>query len=180
MLAAGPIPVLETERLTLRGWREADLEPLARMMADAEVMRFLGGAQARGDAWRTMATFVGHWALRGHGFWVVERKSDGAFLGRVGLWRPEGWPGLEVGWALDRAYWGSGYATEAATASFDYGFRNFGVPRLISLIVPENILSQSVAGRVGLTRAEPTTLTIFGRTFPTEVWEMTRERWAAR
>ena len=62
-----------------------------------------------------MALFIGHWALRGYGIWVVER--EGALIGRIGLWQPEGWPGLEVGWLLGRDAWGHGYATEAARAS---------------------------------------------------------------
>ncbi|HZB92318.1 MAG TPA: GNAT family N-acetyltransferase [Stellaceae bacterium] len=174
-----PIPTLETERLRLRAWREEDFEPFARMMADADVARFIGGVLSRTDAWRAMAVLVGHWALRGHGLWAVERKSDGAFLGRVGLWRPEGWPGLEVGWALDRPYWGEGYATEAAKASLDYGFRNYPVPRLVSTIEPENLPSQRVAERLGEIKGPPHTITIFGRSFTADVWEISRERWAA-
>jgi RimJ/RimL family protein N-acetyltransferase len=80
------------------------------MCADPEVMRYLGDGQPpnRKDAWRQMALFIGHWALRGYGLWAIERKSDGRLIGRAGLWRPEGWPGLELGWALARASWGRG------------------------------------------------------------------------
>jgi len=173
-------PTLETERLTLRGWREADIEPLAAMMGDPEVAHFIGGVQSRSDAWRTMATFIGHWQLRGHGFWVVERKSDGAFIGRIGLWRPEGWPGLEVGWALARAYWGQGFASEAAKASLDYGFGHYPVKKLISTIHPDNRPSQRVAERLGETRSGVFEIAIFGRRYPVDIWEISRERWSAR
>ena len=176
-MAARPFPVLETERLILRSWREEDLDPLSRMSADGEVMRFLGGAVSRNDAWRAMAAFIGHWVLRGYGFWVVERKSDGAFLGRVGLWRPEGWPGMEVGWALDRPFWGKGYATEAAKAALDHGFQNYPVPKLISLIDPENHASQRVAERLGETKAAQTTIKLLWRSFCADTWEISRERW---
>jgi RimJ/RimL family protein N-acetyltransferase len=171
--------VLETQRLRLRGWTENDFEPYARMMSDPDVARFIGGAMSRNDAWRSMATIVGHWALRGYGFWVVERKTDGAFLGRIGLWRPEGWPGLEVGWALDRPYWGDGYATEAACAALEHGFRSHPVDKLISLIDPENRPSQRVAGRLGETKGAPATIVLFGNSFSLDVWEITRDQWRA-
>jgi RimJ/RimL family protein N-acetyltransferase len=82
----------------------------------------------------------------------VERKSDGVFLGRLGLYNPEGWPGLEVGWAIDRAYWGNGYAPEGARAAIQFGFETLGVDRLISLIYPENANSIRVAQKLGMRR----------------------------
>jgi len=173
------VPVIETERLILRGWREEDHKPLAAMFADSEVMRFIGGVQSFNDSWRSMAAIIGHWHLRGFGFWVVERKEDGAFIGRIGLWCPEGWPGMEVGWALARPYWGQGYATEAARASFDYGFRQFAVPKLVSLIHADNRASQRVAERLGETKGALFELVIYGNRTPVDIWEISRERWTA-
>jgi RimJ/RimL family protein N-acetyltransferase len=141
-------PTLTTDRLTLRGWREDDLAPYAEMTSDPEVMRFMGGTLDRADTWRQMAVFAGHWELRGYGLWVVER--DGVMLGRVGLLRPEGWPGLEVGWLLARDAWGHGYATEAARASVRYARQELGAGELISLIAPDNVPSQRVAERLGM------------------------------
>lgn len=69
-----------------------------------------------------MALHCGHWALRGYGQWVVERKADATLLGRCGLWNPEGWPGLELGWKVARGAWGDGYATEAARAAMHWAF----------------------------------------------------------
>ena len=168
------VPALETARLVLRGWREDDLDALARMLGDSEVTKFVGGAQSRADAWRSMAGFVGHWALRGYGLWAVTRKSDGAFVGRVGIHYPVGWPGSEIAWTLDKPYWGQGYATEAATASLRFGFERLGLDRLVSLIDPENRSSQRVAERIGETRGGPTTVTVFGRTVQVELWSVTQ------
>ena len=102
----------------MRGWREDDAAAYAEMTADPEVMRFMGGAIDAGESWRQLALFAGHWVLRGYGLWAVER--EGALIGRVGLWQPDGWPGLEVGWLLARGAWGHGYATEAARASIEW------------------------------------------------------------
>jgi RimJ/RimL family protein N-acetyltransferase len=173
------IPIVETERLILRGWRAEDLDTWARFMADPEVTRYLSGPQTRPDAWRMLATTIGHWELRGYGFWAVERKSDGALIGRIGLNNPEGWPGMEVGWTLGREYWGKGYAYEAAKVSMDYGFSNFEIAKLISVIHPENRNSQRLAERLGEVKGAPTELAILGRSFLADIWEITREKWAA-
>lgn len=175
------IPRLQTERLSMREWRDDDLDAFAAFYADVEVMRFLSGeAMARNDAWRSMAGSAGNWLLRGYGTWVVERKSDGAVIGRVGLINPEGWPGLEVGWTLGRPYWGQGYATEAAQAAMNYGFLTQGVDRLLSLIDPDNKPSQAVARRLGETQGAEHRLTIGGKQHLCHIWSITREEWRRR
>jgi RimJ/RimL family protein N-acetyltransferase len=141
--------LMETERLVLRMFRDSDTDAYAEMLADPEVMRFLGRPVPRAEAWRNMAMVVGHWHLRGYGMWAVEEKASGELAGRVGCWRPEGWPGLEVGWTLRRRFWGRGYATEAARASLDYAFTKLEQARVISLIAPENVNSVRVAERLG-------------------------------
>lgn len=141
--------MIETERLVLRMFRESDTDAYAEMVADPEVMRFLGKPMSRQEAWRNMAMVLGHWHLRGFGFWAVEEKESAEVVGRVGCWRPEGWPGLEVGWALRRRFWGRGYATEAARASMNHAFDELGQTRVLSLIAPENVNSIRVAERLG-------------------------------
>ena len=142
---------LETERLLLRQFRESDLDAYHAFCSDEEVMRFLGPTLNRADAWRSMATVLGHWKLRGYGMWAVAEKSSGALVGRIGPWKPEGWPELEIGWTLARQFWGHGYATEAAKASRDYAFRELGATHVISLIDRRNVASIRVAERIGET-----------------------------
>jgi RimJ/RimL family protein N-acetyltransferase len=96
-----------------------------------------------------MAMLAGHWQLRGFGMWVVEERATGAFVGRVGLHYPEGWPDREVGWALARPFWGRGYATEAGRAAIEVAFGRLGWQRIISLIDPANVRSVRLAERLG-------------------------------
>jgi RimJ/RimL family protein N-acetyltransferase len=121
------------------------------MYGDPEVMRFLedGRPLDRAAAFRSMAVHLGHWQLRGYGQWALEDRATGELVGRAGLWQPEGWPGLEVGWLLARASWGRGFATEAARAAIDYAFHELRAGRVISLIRPENRASIRVAERLG-------------------------------
>ena len=143
------IDLLETERLTLRMFRETDLDDYAEMCADADVMRYLGGVtMSRSEAWRSMATVLGHWQLRGFGLWAVERRDSGELVGRVGCWQPDGWPGMEIAWTLRKAFWGQGYATESALAALDVAFRRLQQSHVISMIHEENQPSIQVARRL--------------------------------
>ena len=149
------IPEIETERLLLRAFRNEDLDAYAAMCADPEVMRYLGTGVtlSRGDSWRSMAGFLGHWALRGYGMWALEEKTTGMLVGRAGFLNPEGWPGFELGWTLGRPYWGHGFATEAAKRALEYAFEILAQPRVISLIRPANTPSMRVAERIGEVRS---------------------------
>lgn len=143
---------LTTERLLLRPFTGDDLDEYARICSDPEVMRYIGSGQplSRAEAWRQIAFLAGHWHLRGHGTWAVVRREDDRLLGRAGLHYPEGWPGLEVGWLLDRAAWGQGYAREAGEASLRHAFTTVGADHVISVIHPANERSLRVAGRLGM------------------------------
>ena len=143
------VPTLTTDRLTLRGWRDDDLDAYARDHRGCRGHALHGrrhrpGAEP-GGRWRCSPA-TGSCAATGSG--SVER--EGELIGRIGLWQPEGWPGLEVGWLLGREAWGHGYATEAARASMEYAWSELGADRLISLIDPENVASQRVAERLGM------------------------------
>jgi RimJ/RimL family protein N-acetyltransferase len=174
-------PVLETERLILRGWKPEDFEAYARFMADADVVRYLTGEPlSRNDAWRNMAMVVGHWVLRGFGMWAVERKADGTFVGRVGMHYPEGWPAIEVGWTLGKDYWGQGFATEAARAAMAYAFLAHNLQRVISVIQIDNAPSQAVATRLGETRGPRHDIVHSGKTFATDIWSISRDEWRRR
>jgi RimJ/RimL family protein N-acetyltransferase len=151
----GPVSELQTARLLLRPWRAEDLNPYARMCADSDVMRYMPKTMTREESSQQVSQFISHWQERGFGLWAVEEKASGAFIGRIGLMVHDDWPEgehkTEVGWILDRPYWGRGLATEGALASVGYGFEELGLERIISITLPENAVSRRVMGKAGLT-----------------------------
>ena len=142
---------LETPRLRLRMFRQADFDPYADMLADPHVARhlFQGRPLPRPEAWRHMAMLVGHWHLLGFGPWAVEERASGELVGRIGSFCPAGWPGLELTWTIRRPSWGQGYATEGARVALAYVFQQMARDRVISLIRPENTASIRVAEKIG-------------------------------
>ena len=140
---------IESERLLLRSWCNADFAGVAEMFCDEQTARYIGGVCTRDEAWRRMATIVGHWVLRGFGLWALEEKASGRFVGACGLWYPEGWPDREVGWWLLPAAQSQGYATEAARRARLYAYKTLGFNTLISIIHPDNTPSLRVAERLG-------------------------------
>ncbi|MEO1689064.1 MAG: GNAT family N-acetyltransferase [Pseudomonadota bacterium] len=142
------IPTLETERLALRAPREADLDALAAMMAE-ERTRHIGGPMDRFQSWRRLASDIGHWAWQGFGYWSIERREDGAWIGMVGLYHPSHFPEPELGWGAAPAFEGRGYMREAAEAARRWGYETQGWRTLISLIDPQNHRSRALATRLG-------------------------------
>lgn len=173
-------PILETPRLTLRLPREEDLDGWAELMGDEEAAKFIGGPLSRSASWRAMATMVGSWSLRGFGMFSVIETATGQWLGRVGPWQPEGWPGPEVGWALRRSAWGKGYAHESACAAIDWAFGNLDWTEVIHTIAPDNVPSQRLASRLGAVNAGPTRLPPPLDELRVDMWRQSREQWAAR
>ena len=146
------VPELHTERLLLRGYREEDLDAWAAICADGETMRWFGQPEGltREESWRKMAFLIGHWELRGYGDWALVERATDRLIGRAGLSYPEGWPGLEVGWLVERSAWGRGFAPEAARAAIDWARDERGATHLISLILDENHRSARVAEKLGM------------------------------
>lgn len=144
--------VLETSRLRLRIPEAPDAQPMMEIHQDPEAARNilltapLGGITV---AWRNIAMLVGHWQLLGYGQWTVIEKATGEVIGRVGLWNPEGWPGIELGWIIRRSRWRQGFATEAAQASLQWAWDNVDTNHIISIIPPESLASVRVAEKIG-------------------------------
>lgn len=150
------IPELLTLRLRLRAFAPNDFDAYAAMMADPDVTRHLGDGKplTRAEAWRQMSMFLGHWMLRGFGIWAVEERATSTFIGRIGCFEPEGFPGFEIGYTLAKAAWRRGYAREGAAAALQFARETLGRTEIISIIRPENAASIRVAEALGATRAE--------------------------
>jgi RimJ/RimL family protein N-acetyltransferase len=154
---------IETERLVLRQPRLEDAPAAAEMLGNGEVMRFLGGETVpAGDVPAVLQKGIDRWEFNDAGPFVIELREDGRFVGRSGVlvWDTRTWTHgalseagehaqPEIGWALARAHWGNGYATETALAVRDWARRERDFGHLISLIAPGNVASQSVARRMG-------------------------------
>jgi RimJ/RimL family protein N-acetyltransferase len=172
-------PVIETERLLLRQWRGDDVAPNTAMLADPGTARFItvDGKPVTNElnGWRNAAIMAGHWVLHGVGMFVVEEKSSGKFVGRVGPWFPPGWPGFEVGWGIATEFRGKGYALEAARASIDWVFEIFDIDEIVHSIDCENTASQAVARRLGARKDRE--FDLFGHV--ADVWVTRRDAWTS-
>ena len=147
---------ITTERLILRPPIRDDFEDCARLWADPDVVRFVGGKPAtREDAWGRLTRYVGHWALQGFGFWTVRERDTGRYAGEVGLadfkrnMTPSFEGAQEMGWVLATWSHGKGYATEAVRAAIAWNESRFSGARLVCMIDPENFPSLRVAQKCG-------------------------------
>lgn len=146
------IPTLRGKRVLLRGWQPRDSEPFAALNADPAVMEFFPAplSRAESDAW--IARAQAGLESRGWGFWCLE--LDGKCAGFVGLSVPSFeahfTPCVEVGWRLAGAYWGRGYATEAARLALDFGFRRLALPEILAFTAARNLRSRRVMERLGM------------------------------
>lgn len=148
--------MIETERLLIRPWREEDRDPFFAINSDPEVMRYIRPSTSRAESDDGVDRQIAAQAEHGFCFWALERKADGAFLGVCGL-RP-GVPetpiadDLEIGWRLGRAFWGEGYAREAAAACLAWAFAEADAARVAAITVPANIRSWRLMERLGMVR----------------------------
>ncbi|HEX8271600.1 MAG TPA: GNAT family N-acetyltransferase [Longimicrobiaceae bacterium] len=151
-------PIWETERLRAREMQPADLDFVAAMLAHREVMRFYPRCYTRDEARGWLERQVARYREHGHALWLIEERAGGEPVGQVGLVMQQvnGRAEPEVGYLVHRPFWRRGYATEAALATRDHAFGALGLPRVVSLIRPENLPSQGVARKLGM-RPEGTT-----------------------
>lgn len=168
---------LETERLILRVHRADDLDEYAALWGDPEVVRYIGGRpSSRHESWSRLLRQVGHWQLRGFGFWVLRAKAGGRLVGEAGLanFERDMVPPLgdapEAGWVLARWAHGMGYASEAMTAILAWGDQRFRGGHAVCIIDPENAPSLRLAGKLGFCETHRSTFmgdatTVFRRSF---------------
>ncbi len=146
---------LTTPRLLLRRWRDTDREPYAALNADPEVMVNFPSLLTREQSDAMIDKFENGFEQYGFGLWAVEVRETGQFIGFTGIqWVPFDAPfapAVEIGWRMARAAWGHGYATEAARASATHGFAT-GLTEIVAMVVPQNLRSQAVMHRLGMTR----------------------------
>jgi RimJ/RimL family protein N-acetyltransferase len=151
---------LETERLRLRQWIEADRELFARLNADPRVMEFFPSILDRSTSDAMVDRLQTKIIAKGWGFWAVESKQDKQFIGFVGLEIPKAdlpfSPCVEIGWRLAFEYWGKGYATEAAQAALKVGFDRLNLPEIVSVTAIDNHQSSAVMERLGMIREAET------------------------
>lgn len=155
-VSANGVPVLDTPHLRLRGHCRDDLPRCVKMWSDPDVVRFIGGEPSTEQrTWARLLAYVGHWALMGFGYWVIEHKGSGEFVGEIGLadFKRDIVPAMrdtpEIGFALLPRFHGQGYATESAKAVLAWADVHLQQPRTVCLIDPKNAASLRVVEKCG-------------------------------
>lgn len=172
--------VIETPRLILRPPQTEDFGGFCALMADEASSKFIGGVQPPEVVWRTLCMMSGAWTIRGFSMFSVIEKETGHWIGRLGPWQPEGWPGTEVGWGLLTSAQGRGYALEGASAAIDYAVDVLGWTEIIHCIDPRNAPSIKVAERLGATRLRTAEAPPPMTGIVWDVYGQTADRWRTR
>jgi RimJ/RimL family protein N-acetyltransferase len=141
---------LESQRLRFRQFRESDFQHVVAFHQDPLTISIYGQFSPA-DAWRRLATGLGHWQLRGFGPFALEHKETGEYVGACDLWFPEGWQDIEIGYGIAPKFRRQGYAAEAVRRIREHGYKDRGFDKLVSYIQPSNLASQAVARSVGAT-----------------------------
>ncbi|HWD97857.1 MAG TPA: GNAT family N-acetyltransferase [Bryobacteraceae bacterium] len=151
-------PAIETDRLLLRRWRDADRGPFAAMNADSRVMEFYPRTLSREESDRAVDRIEAHFERRSFGLFAAELRDSGEFIGYIGLSVPAFQaaftPCVEIGWRLAAEHWGQGLATEGAGAALQWGFESLALDEIVSFTVPGNARSRRVMEKIGMTRDE--------------------------
>ena len=171
---------IETERLVLRVPQLGDFDRYAELQGDENAARWIGGHQPRAAAWRKFLQQPGAWVIQGFGMFSVVDRDSGLWLGQAGPWKPDGWPGNEIGYSFHPDAWGKGYASEAVPATIDWALEHLGWDDFIHCIAPENEASKQVARRLGSTLLGPGKLPPPHQDAACEMWGQTRGQWLAR
>jgi RimJ/RimL family protein N-acetyltransferase len=157
----GDIPVIETQRLRLRGHTIEDASKVTALWSDSEVTRYIGGKPLTvEECWSRLLRYVGHWSLLGFGYWILEERATGDFVGEVGFsdYKRDVEPALgavpELGWVLTPPKHGMGYATEAVRTALDWGREHFGPSPVVCLIHPDHQASINVAAKCGFKKRQ--------------------------
>lgn len=140
---------LETERLFFRMWKQEDFPAFSQYFSSKEQTRFLGGVKKPEEAWRLMASYVGHYMLNGYSYLAMEDKSSGQLVGTVGLWNSTPWPEPELGYWLLPESQGQGFGLEAGLAVKEFAYQQHNISSLVSYIDAENEASKKLALRIG-------------------------------
>jgi len=152
------IPTLTTRRLFLRPYTNADVEPLHRLLNEGDVLRYFPNPlpPSQQQVERIVNHILAHWQEQGFGWWALDQQADPHLMGWCGLtFLPETGE-TEVAYLLGRSYWGHGLATEAAMASLRFGFERLALPRIIGLVHPDNLGSQHVLEKLGMSFVDRT------------------------
>ncbi len=182
-------PEIRTGRLVLRRWGPADRVPFAEMNADPEVMEYFPSPLDRDDSDELVEIIMTGFERNGFGLWALELLREGRFMGFTGLSVPRFeapfTPAVEVGWRLARWAWGHGYATEAATAALDFGFVQLGLDEVVSFTSFQNVRSQAVMRRLGMSRDpvddfEHPTIPLGHHLRPHLLYRISQPQWMAR
>ncbi|WP_395377405.1 GNAT family N-acetyltransferase [Marinicella sp. W31] len=154
--------ILNTDRLLLRPPEARDYDDFVRFFSNQQQAEYVGGVKDAEQCWRLLASYIGHWSMKGYGYMSVEERSSGLFMGCVGLWDSDPWPELEMGYWLMAEAQGQGYAFEAANAVLQLVFNTLGQKTLVSYIAAENHASIQLAERLGARYEQVIELLDFG------------------